>query len=108
MNENLVSQKRSTCWGTPSESAASEMLRKASGPFAKVGLLVEGAVPPRLHHLRSPEGDHPTGVDRGRLAGLGIAAHPLALGADLEHSEPGELHGLPLLERFDHQIERPL
>ena len=34
MKENLVSQNRSTCCGTFSSSAASEIVRKASGPLA--------------------------------------------------------------------------
>jgi len=32
--ETKFSFIRSTCWGTPSSSAASEIVRKASGPFA--------------------------------------------------------------------------
>src|SRR3569623_516648 len=34
MVENRVSQKRSTCWGRSSSSAASEMVRNASGDFS--------------------------------------------------------------------------
>src|SRR6185312_6713694 len=106
MNENLVSQNLSTCCGTPSASDASEMLRKASGPFAKAAsLLGQGAIDPRLHHLRGAERDHPPGVDRRRLAGFRVAAHPLVLSAHLEHAEPRQLHRLPTLQRLDHQIE---
>src|SRR3569833_2943061 len=34
MVEKRVSQKRSTCWGRSSSSAASEMVRTASGDFS--------------------------------------------------------------------------
>src|SRR5689334_14417673 len=111
MKGNLVSQKRSTCCGTWSSSAASEMVRKASGPLA-TGVRPpspgEGAIDPRLHHLGRTEADHPPGLDGRRLAGLGVAAHAGALGADLEDAEAGELDLLALLQRDGHQLEHAL
>jgi hypothetical protein len=76
MKENLVSQNRSTCWGTFSSSAASEIVRKASGPLATSApsSLREGAIHPRLHHLGGPKANDPARLDGGRFAGLGIAA----------------------------------
>ena len=56
------------------------------------GLTGQRAVDPRLHHLGGAEADHPARLDGGRLAGLGIAAHAGALGADLEDAEAGQLH----------------
>lgn len=51
------------------------------------GLLREGAVDPRLHHLAGAETDNPPWLDGRGLAGLGIAAHAGPLGADLEDAE---------------------
>jgi hypothetical protein len=106
MKVNLVSQKRRTCCGAPSSSAASEMVRKALGPFAKRGLAFQSAVDSRLHHLAGAETDDPAGFDLGRLAGLGIAAHAGALGPDLEDAETAELDLFVTLQRFGHEVER--
>lgn len=45
------------------------------------------AINPRLHHLAGPKADHAPGLDRRRLTGFGIAAHPRALSADLKDAE---------------------
>src|SRR5215469_6199410 len=108
MKENLDSQKRRTCWATPTSAAASEMVRKASGPLLTSPRPGSGqrAVDARLHHLRGAKADDPARLDRRRLAGLGIAALPGALGADLEHPEPGQLDGLAPLQRLGDQVQR--
>src|SRR5579862_3253209 len=110
MNENLDSQNRRTCWATPTSAAASEMVRKASGPLVTSPRPVsrQRAVDPGLHHLRGAKADHAARLDRGRFARLGIAALAGALGADLEHAEAGQLDRLAALERLGDQIEGPL
>ena len=40
------------------------------------GLLGEGAVDARLHHLTGAEADHPTRFNGRGLAGLGVPPHP--------------------------------
>src|SRR6201986_5189326 len=109
MKENLVSQNRSTCWGTPSSSAASDIVRKASGPFVTPARLVlKGALDTRLNDLRGAEPDNAARLDGGRLAGLGVTAHAGALGAHLEHAEARQLHRGSALQRLGHQIQRAL
>src|SRR5215469_1943720 len=94
MKENLDSQKRRTCWATPTSAAASEMVRKASGPLVTGPGSGQRSVDARLHHLRRAKADHPARLDRSRLAGLGIAALPRPLGAHLEDAEAGQLDAL--------------
>src|SRR4051794_22190823 len=98
MNENLVSQNLRTCWATPTSDAASEMVRKASGPLFTTACPCsrQRTVDPGLHDLGGAETDHPAWLDRSRLAGLGVAALAGALGPDLEHPEARELDGLSL------------
>ena len=55
--------------------------------------------------MRSAETDDPARLDGRRLAGLGIAAHARALGADLEDAEAGELDLLALFQGHGHQFE---
>src|SRR5262252_2345660 len=102
MKENLVSQNLRTCWATPTSLAASEMVLKASGPLLTSAVRRSGqrVVDARLHHLRGAEADHAARLDRSGLAGLGVAALAGPLGADLEHAEPGQLHGFPALQRL--------
>src|SRR5665213_725050 len=100
MKENRVSQKRSTCCGTPSSSAASDMVRNASGPLANgpiASLVVHALVDAGLHHLGGAETDHAARLDRRRLAGFRIAPHPRPLGANLKNPESGKLDGLAVL-----------
>src|SRR5579875_558452 len=99
MKENLVSQKRSTCCGVPISAAASEMVRKASGPFTDgPGSTVVRVVHARLHHVGGAKADHAARIDGGGFAGLGVAAHAGALGPHLEDAEARELDHLPLLQ----------
>src|SRR5947209_14509676 len=105
MKANLVSQKRSTCCGTFSSSAASEIVRKASGPLV-TGVTRSSPrqrpVDSRLHDLGSAEADHPARLDGGGFAGLRIAAHAGPLGADLEDAEAGQLDLLAVFEGEGH------
>src|SRR5437868_5420986 len=108
MKENLVSQNLRTCWGTPSSSAASEMVRNASGPLAipALWLVPERFVDAGFHHLAGAEADHPSGVDGCGFAGFGIATHPGAFPADLENAKTRQLDLFALFKGVHHQLER--
>src|SRR5690349_10186081 len=98
---NRVSQKRSTCCGTSSSSAASLMVRNASGDFSTMlHPLWRDSLPPSvlvvtafqaidhvLHHLARPENQHPPRRDGHFLAGLRVSAHAPVLAADHEGAE---------------------
>src|SRR5688572_8111519 len=88
------------CWGTPSSPASSPIVRKACsllrlgsaiGPSARAG-------DPFAHDLAGAERQHPPGRDRHLDAGLGVAADPLALVAQDEAAEAGNLHILSVGE----------
>src|SRR5690349_2756564 len=103
MNANLVSQNRSTCWGAPTSSEASEIVRKAFALLATP--LGARPVHAALHDLGCAEADDPAWVNGSRLAGLGIAAHASTLFADLKDAEARQFHGFAALERLDDQLQ---
>src|SRR5262245_23941717 len=65
-----------------------------------------------LHDVARAEHENAPRRDRNFLPGLRIAAHPLALLADVERSERGQLDGLTpgqaLREHLDHQLDQLL
>src|SRR6516225_1902456 len=102
MWEKRLSQNRSTCCGTSISSATSLMVRNASGAIAsRIDTLLEDGR--RLEH-------HDTARrNRHFLAGLWIAADPLAFFAHDERAERRQFHGLAALETvgnfFEHEFD---
>src|SRR5436190_3258615 len=60
---------------------------------------------PELEFLPGSERDHPARGDGDLLAGLGVAAGPLVLLAELETAEARQLDLVPALERLAHDLE---
>ena len=71
-------------------------------------LFRQGGVDPGFHHLGGAEADHAPRIDRGRFAGLGVAAHAGAFGAHLEDAESGKLDLFALFQGLDDEFERAL
>ena len=71
-------------------------------------LLGQGAIHPRLHDLGRTEADHATGLDRGGLAGLGIASHAGPLGPNLEDAKSGKLDLLTAFKGLSGQFKGTL
>src|SRR5438105_189382 len=98
------------CCGTPRSSASSPIVRKARSLLLwdSAAKGSAGAGDPLAHDLAGAEGQHPPRRDRHFDAGLGIAADPLALVAQDEAAEAGNLHILAIGERAAHMGENAL
>src|SRR5690349_12305202 len=107
MKLNLVSQNRRTWAASPTSAAASEIVRKASGPLsANLYLFLQRLIDACFQELRRPEADHPARRNRRRCARLRIATHPLTFGAHLEDAKARQFDGFAPLHGFGHQVER--
>src|SRR5438067_5899395 len=96
------------CCGTPSSPASSPMVRKAWSLFAVAVAITtpSGALgDPLAGHLAGAEGEHPPRRDRHLHSGLRVTADPLALVAQDEAAEAGDLDVLPLGECGAHMVE---
>src|SRR5574338_1027755 len=96
------------CWATPSSSDNSPIVFSASGLFSPAAKLRLALRDPVAHDLTGAEGHHPPWSDRHFDAGLGIAADALALVAQDEGAEAGDLHIGALGERGAHVMEDAL
>src|ERR1700704_4577410 len=100
---NFASQKRSTCFLTPSSTATSPILRNASAAFDKANpppkkiFRLLGRVAPDqagvdalLHDVAGPEHQHAPRRDGHFLARLRVTPDALSLLANAEGTEGGE------------------
>src|SRR5436189_3806837 len=98
------------CCGTPRSAASSPIVRKARS-LLRLGCAMpplSGAGDPLAHDLAGAEGEHSARRDRHLDPGLGIAPDPLALVAQDEASEAGNLDVLPIGQRGAHMVENAL
>src|SRR5437868_14284189 len=98
------------CWGTPRSLASSPIVRKACS-LLRIGSamrVLPGPCDPLAHDLAGAEGEDAAGRDRHFDAGLRIAADPLALVAQDEAAEAGDLHILTFGQRVTHMMKDAL
>src|SRR3954469_19429098 len=95
------------CCGTPRSFASSPIVRKARSLLRWDSRTKgsAGAGDPLAHDLAGAEGQHAPRRDRNLDPGFGIAADPLALVAQDEAAETGDLHILAIGERAAHMGE---
>src|SRR5690606_13601657 len=119
IDENLVSQKRSTCCGTSRSVATSLMVRNASGDLTMrpllrgrrvsgSGLVRERRVDLVLEDMRGTKNEDTPGLDRHFLTRLRIAADAPALVPHGKGAERGQLHGLSAHETDRDLVENAL
>src|SRR3954451_13316821 len=95
------------CWATPSCSDSSPMVSKAPGSLS-AGTRGSSLRDLVAHDLAGAECHDSTGRDRHFDAGLGVATNALALVAQDESSEAGDLHILSFRKRVTHMMQNAL
>src|SRR5678815_1828321 len=97
------------CCGSPSSCDSSPIVRRAPGSFCPA-VANSRALPgdPVAHDLACAEGHHPARRDRHFDARLGVPADTLALVAEDEGAEAGDLDVLSLGQRMTHVVKHAL
>src|SRR5689334_19670733 len=96
------------CWATPSSCDSSPIVFNAPGSFSPAGTRRSALRDPVAHDLAGAEGHHAARCDRHFDACLRIPADALALVAQDEGAEAGNLHILTFGERMTHVMENTL
>src|SRR5438270_4996875 len=96
------------CCATPSSLDNSPIVLRASGSFSPAATSASAPGDPVAHDLAGAEGHHPPRSDRHFDSGLWVAADSLALVAQDERAESGDLHVLSGGEAVAHVVQHAL
>src|SRR5690348_4254508 len=96
------------CWATPSSADSSPIVLRAPGAFSAVAKRTSLPGDPVAHDLAGAEGHHAARGDRHFDTGLGVAADALALVAQDEGAETGDLHIAAVGKRVAHVVQHTL